>query len=148
MMDTRQPGHQPAEPAGHNFATISDRLMDRGYLQQRIREEVERSRRYKHEFALLVCEAAPAADGIPMRLKVAYGVRAIEHAVRGSDVIARVYEDVIAVLLVETGAAGLEDALFRVRQKLTVEAGGWRFSGYSFPADEAAIHSLSFLSAA
>ena len=148
MMESQQPGGRADSLADHTFSAISERLMDRAYLQQRIREEIERSRRYKHEFALLVCEAAPAADGIPMRLKVAHGVRAIEHAVRSSDIIARAYDDVVVVLLIETGATGLEDALFRIRQKLTVEAGAWRFSGYSFPADEAAICALAFLRAA
>jgi hypothetical protein len=148
MMETQQPGPGPESLPDHTFSAISERLMDRAYMQQRIREEIERCHRYKREFAVLVCEAAPAADGIPMRRKVAYGVRAIEHAVRASDVIARVYEDVVAVLLVETGATGLDDALFRIRQKLTVEAGAWRFRGYAFPADEPAIRSLAFLTAA
>lgn len=146
MMETKQPGHGPDSLPDHTFSAISDRLMDRAYLQQRVREEIQRSVRYKREFALLICEAAP--DGIPMRRKVAFGVRAIEHAIRTSDIMARIYDDVIAVLLIETGAAGLDDALFRIRQKLTVEAGTWRFSGYAFPGDEAAIRSLTFLTAA
>jgi hypothetical protein len=147
MMETKQPGHGPESLPDHTFSAISDRLMDRAYLQQRIHEEVERSLRYKREFSLLFCESSPN-DGVPLRRKIGLGVRAIEHVVRTSDIIALVYEDIIAVLLIETGAAGLGDALFRIRQRLNVDAGAWRFSGYSFPGDEAAIRALPVLNAA
>jgi GGDEF domain-containing protein len=124
------------------------RLLDRHRLRARLEEETERSVRYGHRFALLLFEALPASDGLPIRQKMALALPAVEEVVRGSDVIAQPYEDMLAVMLVETDAAGAHDALFRIRQRIADAAGAWKVTTLLFPEQADAIAGMSFLQAA
>jgi hypothetical protein len=124
------------------------RLLDRHRLRARLEEETERSVRYRHRFALLLFEALPASDGLPIRQKMALALHAVEAVVRGSDVIARPYDDVLAVILVETDAAGAHDALFRIRQRIIDAAGTWKVTTLLFPEQADAIGAMTFLQAA
>jgi hypothetical protein len=123
------------------------RLLDRPAMQTRVYEELLRSRRYSHEFGLILCEEIPSSTGVALRQRLADAARAIQHTVRATDGVAQVFEDALAVLLVETPSAGVEDALFRIRQQVSVYAGAWRFTAYRYPDDEAAIRSLPFMRA-
>ncbi|MDE3094775.1 MAG: hypothetical protein KGK07_02090 [Chloroflexota bacterium] len=124
------------------------RLLDLTQLRVRIREELDRARRYGHPFGVLVCEALPASDGLPVRVKAARAVEVLRSAIRTSDVVARPYEDMLVVLLVETGPAGMHDALFRIRERITAAAGVWHITTLYFPEDAAAIGEMGFLAAA
>jgi hypothetical protein len=124
------------------------RLLDRLQLRQRIAEELERSRRHGHAFGLLVFEAVTANDGLPLRQKMRAALDAIEAVVRVSDMIARPYEDMLAVVLVETDATGTRDALFRIRQRIADRAGTWRVTVLHFPEHAQTITAMAFLEAA
>ena len=65
---------------------------DRPYLQSRIREEMDRARRYGHPFSLLVLEAHPAADGLPIRKRVDMAIERVCAGLRPSDIVARKLE--------------------------------------------------------
>jgi hypothetical protein len=121
---------------------------DRTYLQSRLREELDRARRYERQFSMLVFEAVPATDGIPLRKKVEFALDAVASQMRASDVVAGVFDDTIAVLLVETDEHGAHDALFRIRNKLTARAGRWQVTIYCFPRDRADIENSALLRAA
>lgn len=121
---------------------------DRTYMQYRLREELGRGQRYHREFAVLVFEMAPSTDGLSERKKMRLALHAIGETVRPSDVIAHVYEDAIAVLLVETGARDANDALMRIRIKLAAAAGTWQVTVYHFPEHSDAIGRLPMLTAA
>ncbi|MEX2227288.1 MAG: hypothetical protein WEB52_12655 [Dehalococcoidia bacterium] len=121
---------------------------DRAYFQSRLREELERARRYERAFSMLVFEAVPATDGIPMRKKLEFALDTIALQLRASDVVARIFEDTVAALLVETDEQGAHDALFRIRNRLTVEAGRWQVATFCFPRDRADIENSSLLAAA
>ena len=121
---------------------------DRTYFQSRLREEMDRARRYSREFSLLLFEAVPATDGIPVGRKVEFALDSIAPHLRASDVVARVFEDTVAALLVETNEQGAHDALFRIRNQLASRAGRWQVSAYYFPRDRADIESSSLLTAA
>jgi len=121
---------------------------DRTYFQSRLREEVDRARRYEREFSLLIFEAVPAMDGIPIRKKLEFALDAVASQLRASDVVARVFDDTIAALLVEADDQGAHDALFRIRNKLTAQAGRWQVTTYCFPRDRADIENSAVLRAA
>jgi GGDEF domain-containing protein len=121
---------------------------DRAYFQSRLREEIDRARRYQRQFALLIFEAVPAMDGIPIRKKLEFAFDAVASQVRASDVVARVFDDTVAALLVETDEQGAHDALFRIRNRLTAQAGRWQVTTYCFPRDRADIENSVLLSAA
>ncbi len=121
---------------------------DRAYFQSRLREEIDRARRHQRQFALLIFEAVPAMDGIPIRKKLEFAFDAVASQVRASDVVARVFDDTVAALLVETDEQGAHDALFRIRNRLTAQAGRWQVTTYCFPRDRADIENSVLLSAA
>jgi hypothetical protein len=121
---------------------------DRLYFQSRLREEMDRARRYDRAFSLLVFEAVPSNDGIPIRRKVEAAFDAVATQIRASDVVARMFEDTVAALLVETDERGAHDALFRIRNRLVAQAGRWQVTMYYFPRDRAEIENSPLLSAA
>jgi len=119
----------------------------RAYMQSRLREEIARARRYGTPFAIAVFETV-ASDGLPLRKKMEYALSMIAGAVRTSDVVALAFEDTIVVLLVQTDATAVKDALLRVRNSVSRQAGGWQMTTYVFPRDEAAIEALPLFTAA
>jgi GGDEF domain-containing protein len=127
---------------------VSSEKHDRAYFQSRLREELDRARRYKRLFTLLVFEAVPATDGIPLNHKVDMALDAVASQTRASDVVARVFDDTVVAMLVETDAEGAQDALFRIRNRLVRAAGRWQVTTYHFPNDLAAIEQSTFLTAA
>jgi hypothetical protein len=126
-----------------------DRPHDRRYLQDRVTEEIDRHRRYEHQFSLLIFEARPVSDGVPVRLKIQAALEMLHAQLRPSDVAVQVFEDVIAALLVETTRTGANDALQRLRGRLDPLAGAmWQIDIYTYPQDQAEIRHLSMLTAA
>jgi GGDEF domain-containing protein len=121
---------------------------DRHYFQSRLREELDRARRYQREFSLLMFEAVPASDGIPIGRKVEGALEAIAPHLRGSDVVARVFDDTVVALLVETNEQGAHDAMFRIRNRLAAQTGRWQVTTYYFPRDKADIENSLLLNAA
>ena len=73
---------------------------------------------------------------------------AVQSVVRVSDVIAQPYEDMLAVVLVETDAAGAHDALFRIRRRIVDAAGTWKLTTLLFPEHAEAVAGMAFLQAA
>lgn len=121
---------------------------DRAYLQARLREELERARRHGSPFALLVFEAVPSNDGIPLGKRVRAALEAVAPQLRGSDVVARVFEDTIAALLVETDERGAADALLRLRSRVMVHAGRWHATLLTYPRQGADIEQSALLNVA
>ncbi|HYM14976.1 MAG TPA: hypothetical protein VEZ14_05415 [Dehalococcoidia bacterium] len=121
---------------------------DRAYMRERLREEIARARRYDRRFAVLIFEALPSSDGMPIRRKVEVALSAIRTTVRPSDVVGRVFEDTILLLLVETDLRGTKDALLRIRNRVSRYAGNWRVSAYAFPEQAKLIEGLPMLAAA
>ncbi len=120
----------------------------REYIQARIREEIARSARFGHPFALLIFELLPASDGIPTRRKMEAGIEALNASVRNYDVVARAFDDTVVVLLIETDAQGARDALLRIRNRLARAAGAWQVTTYNYPQHQDAIETLPLLTAA
>ena len=122
---------------------------DRPYLQSRIREEMDRARRYGHPFSILVLEAHPAVDGLPVRKKVDMVIERVCAGLRPSDIVARAFDDTVVVLLVETDATGARDALFRLRNRLfNAGMASWSIASFTYPRDEDAIGALPVFTAA
>ena len=122
---------------------------DRRYLQDRVLEEIDRHRRHGHEFSLLVFEARPVSDGVPVRRKIDDAIDILRESLRPSDVAVRAFEDLIAVLLIETDRHGAADALFRLRGRLAGLVGTtWHIDTYTYPSDSRTINELSLLTAA
>lgn len=122
---------------------------DRAYLQSRVNEEMARAQRHGHPFSLLIFEAVPATDGVPVRRKIDRTIELLLGRLRPSDVVARAFEDMIVVLLTETDADGAKDALFRLRSRLWVSGiASWGVAMYTFPQDQPVIDTLPALNAA
>jgi GGDEF domain-containing protein len=122
---------------------------DRRYLQDRIGEEIDRHSRHGHPFALFVFEAQTVADGVSVRHRINEAIEAIRPQLRPSDVIARVFEDALAVMLVETDAEGAKHALLRLRGRLaTLGSLAWRIETYNYPHDSETIATLPLSTAA
>jgi hypothetical protein len=120
---------------------------DRSYLQSRLREEIARSKRHGRPFGVLVFEEVPSADGLRVRQKLEYGLKALSATARNYDIVGGAYDDTIAVLLIEADARGMRDALFRFRARMTRQAGTWRVTAYHYPEDAETIEALPLLSA-
>jgi GGDEF domain-containing protein len=131
-----------------NEAASRQTAHDRSYLQARIREEINRAERYGRSFALLIFESSPGTDGLPPTRKAELGLRTLASAVRPSDVVARVYDDTIVVLLVEATAQNAKDAFFRMRARMAAAAGSWRVTLYAYPTHAESIRALPLLNAA
>lgn len=126
-----------------------DEVHGRGYLQHRVHEEIDRFRRHGDEFALIVFKARPGADGVPVRQRVDKAIDALNAVARPSDVVARVFDNAITVLLVHTGARQLPQALRRLQRSLSLPTTvRWEVDAYAFPRDEEELRHLSFLTAA
>jgi GGDEF domain-containing protein len=122
---------------------------DRRYLQDRLAEEIARHARHGHPFAVIILEAQPATAGVSVRQRVDAAIEALQPQLRPSDVMARAFEDVIAILLIETGAEGARDAMLRLRGRLaSTGAAAWRIDSYVYPRDAAAILELPLATAA
>ena len=122
---------------------------DRQYLQNRIREEIDRASRHGHPFTLLLFEAQPISDGVSVRHRIEAAMEAMLPQLRPSDVIARAFEDAIAVLLVETDPWGAKHALMRLRGRLAALGSlAWRVETYTYPRDAEPIATLPLLTAA
>ena len=121
---------------------------DRSYMQARLREEIARCRRFGGKFTLLMVEEMPSTDGLTIRRKLIEGLRVLQRITRSCDVVAHIFDDTIAVLLVETDSAHAKAALLRIQNYLARWAGVWAVSSYSFPEQEADIVGLSLLQAA
>lgn len=126
-----------------------DEVHGRGYMQHRVHEEIDRFRRHGVEFSLVVFKARPGADGVPVRQRVDEAIAALNGIARPSDVVARVFDNAITVLLVHTGPRQLPQALRRLERSLALPAAvRWEVDAYAFPRDEEELRHLSFLAAA
>ncbi len=74
--------------------------------------------------------------------------RLLEQRLRSCDVVAAVYEETVAVLLVRTDDIGLRDAVHRIRGALASIGGSWRLRAFSYPEHSNAIQALDILAAA
>ena len=119
----------------------------REYLQGRLSEELARAKRYGTPFALVTFEATESA-GVSIRRKMKYALDEIAHTLRASDVVSLAFEDTIVVLLVQTTLSDATAALFRMRDRVARENGGWNVATYAFPRDREAIELLPLLTAA
>jgi GGDEF domain-containing protein len=127
---------------------MSSEKHDRRYLQDRLREEIDRHARYGHEFSIIVFEAQPVAAGASMRQRMEEAIEALRPQLRPSDVVARAFEDAIALLLVETSAPGARDALIRVRSRLAPIGLAWHVTTLTYPQDAPRIAALPLATAA
>lgn len=121
---------------------------DRAYLQARLREEISRAVRHGSQFSLVIFEEAPSGDGLHLRQKMEYGLQVLSSSVREGDVVARVYDDTMAVLLIETTTRDVQDALIRMRGRIARYAGTWHIAVYNYPEHASYIESLPLLTAA
>lgn len=123
-------------------------IHDRTYMQSRIREELARAQRHNRTFGLAVFEVVPSSDGMPIRKKMELGIAILCQSVRSCDAVAKMFDDTIVALLVETDLRGMRDAMQRVRSRIATYGGSWQVTIYHFPEHAEAIEGLPLLSAA
>ncbi len=126
-----------------------DEVHGRGYVQHRVHEEIDQFHRHAHEFSLIILKVQPGRDVVPPRQRVDETIDALLIHTRPSDVVARAFDDTVAVLLPETDAAGARSAFSRLQCCLAHPSiVQWHVEAYTFPRDEREIRHLSFLTAA
>jgi len=102
-------GRVPLPPAGASPAAAQGAagVATLGYLQERLREEVARSRRYPQNFAVMFVLVAPSdGDGAPVALDPALFSQLaglLRADVRSVDLVARVDRGILGLLLPRTG---------------------------------------------
>jgi GGDEF domain-containing protein len=106
---------------------------------------MERCYRYGRHFSLLVFQHLAASGDRGERLRETLSIMAAR--LRSTDIIARVADDTIAVVLVETDPPGAARALERLADLFST-GGEWRSEALSFPTDSPAIEALPFLAEA
>jgi GGDEF domain-containing protein len=117
------------------------RVHDRAYFRSRLSEEMLRAARHARPFTVLWFEALPSSGGHPLAAKVDGAIALLAARVRSSDVLARIYDDTLAVLLIEAAGESARDALQRLRGALATHA-GWRASVYAYPGDARAMERI------
>jgi hypothetical protein len=123
-------------------------LEERAYFQRRLREEIARCVRFHDVFDLMLLQSMPGPGYAPNRRQTQIAARLLERRLRASDVVAAVYEDTIAVMLVGTGVEGLRDAEYRVRGALSGIGGSWHLTAWSYPEHSMVIQELELVTAA
>lgn len=122
--------------------------LERQRFQRRLSQEISRSTRFDRPFVLVLFEASPSRDGLSFQKKLLLGEKIIRASLRDYDVLAPVYDDVLATLMLETSPAGAQAALHRLRGRLAMHAGNWSIEIYAFPAQAIDIAQLPMLRAA
>lgn len=118
-------------------------MHDRTYMRSRLSEEIARSDRHGHPSSLIVFEAVPSSDGLPVQRKLRAAIDAISARVRPSDVLARLHDDTVMLLLTETERQGAQDALIRIGNGVANVAGNWRVTAYCDPQQRRQIDELA-----
>lgn len=118
-------------------------VRSREYLEQRLLEEVDRSRRYGRAFSLLAFEGEerrrpPTDDEVERALD---GIRA---TIRASDIVGVYAPGTLLALLVETDAQGARAALNRTVERLPAGSGRWYVTSMTYPDDWSVIGRLFF----
>ncbi len=118
-------------------------VRSREYLEQRLLEEVDRSRRYGRAFSLQVFEGEerrtpPTAEELDRALD---GIRS---TIRASDIVGVYAPGTLVALLVETDAQGARAALSRTVESLPEDSGRWFVTSMTYPDDWSVIGRLFF----
>jgi hypothetical protein len=117
-------------------------------FQERLRQEIARSKRFNRPFVLAVLEAQRGMDSIALRERVAVALTIVRSCLREYDFCHKVFEDVLVAVLLETDLPGEQAALQRLAQRLIVQSGRWRVTLYPYPERESEIRSLPAVVAA
>lgn len=135
LRNTRGPGEQPLEadvPATHDATTG---LPGQAYFQERLKEEVERARRYGRSLAVVIVDVNELHT-VNEQYDWACGDQVLDHLAhvidgtrRASDVLARLNADRFGVILSECNDEGAAAFVGRVEDRLTREPARAHFRG-------------------
>lgn len=116
------------------------RAHDRAYMEARLTEECDRSRRTSKPFSLLFMVTEESDTDSPSRIPLT--AEGIGLNTRLCDVVAVMSDTSLAVLLVDCDAQGAAIAFRRVTGHLGAESGSWYVTSMTFPEDAQRIESL------
>jgi GGDEF domain-containing protein len=126
---------------------MSASVYDREYFLWRLREELNRARRYGRPFTLVFFDTPAQGDGRAARRRTDAALAPLAARTRASDVLCRVSANSLAVLLMESPGAGAREALARLREAVPPDD-GWTVTVYVYPRDEQMIDDLASSQAA
>lgn len=118
-------------------------VRSREYLEQRLLEEVDRSRRYGRAFSLLVFEGEERRRP-PAPEETSRTLDGIRSTIRASDIVGVYAPGTLVALLVETDAPGAGSALTRAVERLPEGSGRWYVTAMTYPDDWSVIGRLFF----
>lgn len=111
------------------------------YFQQRVLDEIARSKRSGTDFSIVVFKSQPLDDELP-EVACVRGLPAILTGVRDTDSVCRIGNDTIAVLLIDATGEGSRKAAVRLIERMGNEAGRWAVKVLEFPDRESVLVDL------
>ena len=135
----------PDGSADSDTFSVGQILSDAPYFSRRIAEEVARSRRSGVEFSIVVFTIKSDADELPAMACVQSMPRILE-AVRETDIVCRIADDSIAVLLIDSGGEGSRAAALRLLTELGEDStSNWRVNVLEYPERESVLLDLGIV---
>lgn len=111
------------------------------YFQQRVLDEIARSKRSGTDFSIVVFKSQPLEDELP-EVTCVRGLPAILTGVRDTDSVCRIGNDTIAVLLIDATGEGSRKAAVRLIDRMGEDAGRWAVKVLEFPDRESVLVDL------
>ena len=108
----------------------------------RLADEIVRSERYEHPFAILTLQPPPGTEGFG-DLSSRWLESSASGLTRGCDIVA-VLEDgpLLIIMLPETDVSGAGSVLDRLRSAISETEQDWEFGLYEYPQNKAKLEEL------
>lgn len=117
-------------------------LVEDDVFLEYLAEEIERSKRYRHTFTVLLLQPPKVADELKS-LTLEWLKSLTRGLVRGCDVVAIFQsEATVAVLLPETGVSGAGALLDRIRSAVADTSDEWEYTLLEYPTNRRMVESF------
>lgn len=119
-------------------------LSELSYFSRRLNEEIARAKRGRGRFSIAVFTSQPPSGEIP-EIACTRGLPGLLTAVRETDCVARIGNDTITVLLIDSDGEGSRKAALRLLERVGDEASRWSVRVLEYPEQESVLCDLGFV---
>ncbi len=114
------------------------------YFSRRLSEEIARVKRGHGQFSIVVFTSQPPEGELP-EITCVRSLPGVLTGVRETDCVARIGNDTIAVLLIDSDSAGSSTAALRLLERIGGEASRWSIRILEYPEQESALYDLGLV---